>query len=97
MIVIFRVDLVNAGGEVFALFPEDPASIDGNLCTSYQHIGQHGAADYDFCIARSRQASAAERAPLLAELRQIGYTDLLIRERATREMHLKRRAMAQSR
>lgn len=96
MIVIFRVDSVSEGGQVFALFPEDPASIDGKLCTVYERVGQHGAADYDLCITRSRQASVNEFAPLLEELRKIGYGDLVVRERATREMHLKRGAIAKA-
>ena len=42
--------------DVFALFPVLPADNAGNLCTSYQHVGQHGAADYGHCIRNSRPA-----------------------------------------
>lgn len=59
--------------DVFALFPTLPADNYGYLCTSYQHVGQHGSADYYHCIANSRPASEAEAADLLAELRTIGY------------------------
>ena len=60
-------------GDVFALFPVLSADNNGYHCTSYQHIGQHGAADYRLCIDRSRPATAEEAAPLLAELKAIGY------------------------
>ena len=33
-------------GDAVALFPEIPADIRGQYCSSYEHIGQHGAADY---------------------------------------------------
>ena len=58
---------------MFALFPADPADNYGYLCTSYQHIGQHCGADYDLCIRASRPATRREAAPLLTELRRIGY------------------------
>ncbi len=65
--------------DVFALFPTDPADIYGHLCTSYQHIGQHSAADYYHCIRNSRPATRPEAAPLLSELRRIGYRPRVIR------------------
>lgn len=67
----FRVD---PEGEVFALFPTIPGS--PGCCTAYQHVGQHSSATYSLCIEMSRPATAKEFAPLLAELRQIGYNDL---------------------
>jgi hypothetical protein len=72
--------------DVFALFPVLPADNAGNLCTSYQHIGQHAAADYGLCIRNSRPASKVEAADLLAELRGIGYNPRPIK-RATPTMH----------
>lgn len=67
--VIFRVS--NEDGSVFALFPYNPAT--DRYVTSYQHVGQHCAADYNGCIASSRPATPEEYAPLLQELRRIGY------------------------
>lgn len=89
-IVIFRVD---REGVVFALFPELPADNYGIYCTSFQHVGQHCAADYNDCIAESRPATPAEYADLEAELRQRGY-DLEIRQRATYAIHQRRRQSA---
>jgi len=54
-------------GSVLALFPEDQADYWGN-CGSYEHVGQHGAADYTGCIAKTKAASAEEYKDLKAEL-----------------------------
>lgn len=79
-LVVFRV--FKAGGDVVALFPEEPWSGNGD-CASYQHVGQHGAADYAHCIQISRPAKPGEYAPLQRELESIGYR-LKIRARFTR-------------
>lgn len=69
--VIFRV--FKDGGDVLALFPdiqEGPGQ-----CLSYQHVGQHGAADLSLRTDdTTRAAVAAGYADLLQELRAIGYT-----------------------
>jgi hypothetical protein len=67
--VVFRVD---RDGYVFALFPTIQATSEGH-CQSYQHVGQHGAADYHLCIACSRPATLSEYVPLKRELERIGY------------------------
>jgi hypothetical protein len=79
--------------DVFALFPTDPADNYGRYCTSYQHVGQHGSADYDHCIRNSRPASRREAAPLLTELRRIGYRPHVLR-RASRRHHDERLSTA---
>ena len=89
-VVIFRMD---REGNVFALFPEEPADNHGFYCTCYQHVGQHCAADYYLCIAESRATIPAEYADLEAELRQRGY-DLEVRQRSTNAMHQRRRQLA---
>jgi len=78
--------------DVFALFPCDPADNHGHYCTCYQHIGQHCSADYWHCIRRSRPATLGEAAPLLAELRRIGYRPRVLL-RASRRHHDKRLAV----
>ena len=60
-------------GDIFALFPEVPADINGDLCSSYEHCGQHGGADYFLCIAKSTPAFPSEYATLKTELEEIGY------------------------
>jgi hypothetical protein len=80
-------------GGVLALFPEIPADIQGNHCQSYEAIGQHGAADYDLCIRRTRPASPGEYQDLKKELEKIGY-QLEVVERITPAMiEARRRAV----
>lgn len=89
-IVIFRWE---SEGGVFALFPELPADNHGFYCTCYQHLGQHCAADFHGCIAKSRPATPSEYADLFNELEGRGYT-LDVRQRATAVMHERRRFFA---
>lgn len=79
--------------DVFALFPTDPADNYGRYCTSYQHVGQHGSADYHHCIRNSRPATRREAATLLAELRRIGYRPHVL-QRAARCHHDQRLSAA---
>lgn len=81
--VIFRVD---KEGAVYALFPNLFENRTGSLCTSYQHVGQHSAADYNACIANSRPANPKEFEGLATELRGRGY-ELKIRRRWSRPYH----------
>lgn len=76
-------------GSLIALFPEVPADYGGLHCLSYEHIGQHGAADYHGVISASLPATEAETASLAAELRSIGY-DLHPVQRASWRHHEKR-------
>jgi len=79
--VIFRTD---QEGITFALFPEEVADHRG-FCDCYEHVGQHGAADYFLCVDSSRPATEQEYAPLLEELQRIGY-DLEIYKKRTPQM-----------
>jgi len=91
-LVVIRVSRKDPA-DVFALFPTQPADNVGRWCTCYQRIGQHCAADYHGCIATSRPASRGEAAPLLKELRLIGYKPKVI-QRATYQQHQQRKAEA---
>ena len=77
--VIYRI--FKDGGDVVALFPTIDADVNGRYCQSYQHVGQHGGADYTGCIVMSRPAKADEYRDLHNELVQIGYDDLKIYRR----------------
>jgi hypothetical protein len=90
--VIFRKDRTG-WREPFALFPELPADICGHYCESYQRVGGHCSADYHGCIAASDPASPAEYRDLYDELEKRGY-NLSVRQRATPEMHERRRRVA---
>jgi hypothetical protein len=67
--VVFRVW---PNGDVIALFPDEPADNEGH-CMSYEHFGQHGAADYRHVSSQTRPATTEEAAELKAELENIGY------------------------
>ncbi len=86
--VIFRKWRGEAGG-IIALFPRIPASAGFPWeMLSYEHIGQHGAADVGI-IGRTRPAKPAEYADLKAELERIGYR-LEVRQRFTQADHIAR-------
>lgn len=70
-------------GDVIALFPGLPGTANANTCSSYMHVGQHGAADTGL-VRDTKPAARAEYAPLLKELRAIGYDNLRIAKRFTR-------------
>lgn len=67
---------------VIALFPTIPSSVlTRHLCSSYEHVGQHGGADTGIVLQGARPATKEEYAPLLAELKAYGdgqYNDLKV-------------------
>jgi hypothetical protein len=85
--VVFRS---YSDGDVVALFPTILADPDGR-CSSYMHIGQHGAADYWHVVATTHPAAPDECQDLLVELGRIGYA-LRPVLRASGRMHDDRRA-----
>ena len=87
-VVVFRVWKDRPGG-VLALFPELPSDYAGLLCESYEHVGQHGGADYAGCIARTRPARPDEYTDLAHELTGRGY-DLRPIRRASHHHHARR-------
>jgi len=80
-IVIFRE---YPDGEVLALFSEIPGSTPYR-CLSYLHVGQHGDADYDICLHRTKLAMEEDYYELKKELEMIGY-NLKIRKKHTQKM-----------
>ena len=60
-------------GECIALFPQESADLHGFLCSSYMHVGQHGAADTYTVVAQTRLAKPKEYKELAKELRGRGY------------------------
>ena len=89
-LVVFRVF---KKGDVIALFPEIPGDCTGRYCESYQHIGQHGSADYDGLMSITRPATLDEYASLAGELQGAPYEyELDIRQRATRVSRSRRYA-----
>jgi hypothetical protein len=90
-VVVFRK--WRDGFGIIALFPEIPADLYGRYCESYEHVGQHGGADYWGVIMNTRPANEEESADLLEELTRIGYVLRPI-QRASQIHHERRRRLA---
>lgn len=61
-------------GDVVALFPTIPGTVnDPGSCSSYQHVGQHGAAALCGLIANTKPASEADYTDLKKELESAPY------------------------
>jgi hypothetical protein len=96
--VIFR-KWTDKNGGVIAFFPEIPTEDVGYFMQSYEHLGQHGSADYNKLLRYTRPAKPDEYADLKAELQGIGYNlrivkrhtyaDFQHRRRQVRECHIK--------
>jgi hypothetical protein len=80
-------------GDIIALFPEIPADLHGRNCEAYEHVGQHGGADYWGVIQATVPLRANQSADLAAELTRIGYNLRPIR-RASWQRHENRRRAA---
>jgi hypothetical protein len=83
-IVVFRKWRSRRDGyDIIALFPDIPES--GGMCLSFEHTGQHGAADYSSVISRTYPAEPFEYAALKRELESAPYEYVLdVRQRAPR-------------
>lgn len=77
------------GGGVIALFPELPADTYGHFCDSYEHVGQHGGADYHGVVRQTAPATSEEFADLADELTRTGYRLVPVR-RASSRLHERR-------
>jgi len=79
-------------GNIIALFPEELGTNNPATCSSYMHVGQHGACD-PFIVYNTALATPGEYAELKEELESIGYDlDIIKRvrfsHRITRESKL---------
>ena len=70
-LVVFRRWRDN--GDIIALFPELPADYQGRYCDAYEHVGQHGGADYQGVVQATKPVSLEDAADLIQELERIGY------------------------
>lgn len=77
--VIFR--MWPGRGECLALFPGLIADEAKGYITSYEHVGQHGQADYLHCLRVTRPARIDEYHELKQELESIGYKLRVIQRR----------------
>lgn len=90
-VVVFR--RWRDSGDVIALFPEIPADLYDDLCEAYEHIGQHGGANYWSVIQQTLPVKLHEAEDLADELEVIGY-NLRPIKRASWHHHEKRRQAA---
>jgi hypothetical protein len=78
-IVIFRKykkrhTVYKSTPEILALFPEIIGDPNKLTCMCYQHVGQHGDADYGYCINElTVPAKPEEYSDLKEELESLGY------------------------
>ena len=73
--------------DIIALFPSVPSSmVTPAHCLSYEHVGQHGGADYYGVMSKTVLATSDEYASLLKELETI-YDDLKVYKRRTRQVY----------
>jgi len=73
--VIFRIwpQSSPGGATVDALFIEEKRYHHRRFITCYAHVGQHGSADYDHVVSKTKLATPAEYADLKRELECLGY------------------------
>ena len=57
--------------DIIAFLPDDPANY--GYCMAYEHVGQHGEADYYGLLDITVPATPEEYQDLLEELQSIGY------------------------
>jgi hypothetical protein len=96
--VIFRVWKPTADDTqgVIALFVCDVDADRPYLCNSYEHVGQHGMADYNHVISRTRPATPADAIDLADELKDRGYMLSTRRRRPSARFMAKWLAMGNS-
>ncbi len=80
-------------GGIIALFPELPSDYQGRFCDAYEHVGQHGGADYQGVLQATRSVGLDEARDLITELTRIGYR-LKPAKRASQRVHESRRGTA---
>ena len=73
--VVFKLE---NGGDVLAVMPYEPGGNNPRTCTVYAHIGQHSAAAWGY-VAGLKNATPEQYAPVLAELRSIGYDPAVLK------------------
>jgi hypothetical protein len=71
--VVFRKWKKGCGSGIIALFPDIPWDQRQLLVASFEHVGQHGGADYLEVIGASKPATESEYVALKQELESAPY------------------------
>lgn len=78
--VIFRVLKIQGITEITAFLPHDVDTFEGHVIC-YAHNGQHGAANYHYCVSKSRLATPKEYKELKKEMEcHYGYNFNIIKK-----------------
>lgn len=78
--VIFRVLTIQGITEITAFLPHEVDTPEGHI-VCYAHNGQHGAADYRYCVSKSRLAKPKEYKDLKKEMENLfGYNFRIIKK-----------------
>ena len=77
-------------GEIIALFPQIAANVTGWFCSSYMHVGQHGAADTNVVVRQTVLAKPKEYAKLHKELKQLGYNLQIAKKCTTKDWNIRK-------
>ena len=89
--VVFRK--FKRGGDIIALFTQEPGTNDSSTCACYQQGGQHGTMDL-----RHRgmlvTATPSEYAGLKAELESLGYNLIVYMNISPRDARIRRNKLA---
>lgn len=78
--VIFRVVKIQGITELTAFLPHEVETGEGHI-VCYAHNGQHGSANYGYCVSKSRLATEKEYADLKKEMENhFGYNFNVIKK-----------------
>jgi hypothetical protein len=77
--VIFRV-WKGQPKTTIAFLPD--AEANPGMVMAYEHIGQHGEADYEGCLLETRPAKLNDYSALLQELESLGYSLRVMQRRS---------------
>ena len=76
-------------GEIIAIFPTMPESYNAYMCRTYEHFGQHGAADPLHMVEITTPAQEEQYTDLHRELISIGYDNLRIVQKVNTSHYLR--------
>lgn len=76
-------------GEIIAIFPAMPESLNGYRCAVYAHMGGHAATNPQDMVAMTKPATEEQYTDLLRELVSIGYYNLRIVQKVNTAHYLR--------
>jgi hypothetical protein len=78
-------------GTIIAIFPEEISDNAGYLCSSYEHVGQHGGCDPQLVMGMTAPATEKEYSELFQELTAIGYKLKVMRNISSNAFYVRRK------